>query len=140
MDIGRRVGLPCLEPAPAGASSAVVQAHVAEVDAGYGSEWSDGGAASAGQAIDEGEESDDERATMRSIVVARNDWVLGVRAASVASDSDPVRGFVGLPGHRRSTRVVKAARPKQDQFTPRGGDSGGGGGASAGGPARSSTG
>ena len=136
---GRRAGLPCLEPRPRGVG-AIEQAQVAVADAGYGSEWSDGDAVIAGAAIEDGEDSGEERAAMRSIVVARNVWVAGVRAASDASDSAPVTGFVGLPGQRRSTRVVKAALPKQDQCTGGGRDSGGSGGAHGGGLARSSTG
>ena len=139
VDSGRRVSLPCLEPRLPGAGI-IEEAQAAVADAGYGSEWSDGAAVAAGSAIEDGEGSGEERAAMRSIVVARNDWVAGVRAASDASDSAPVRGFVGLPGQRRSTRAVGAALPKQDQCTGAGRDSGDSGGDHGSGLARSSTG
>ena len=44
-------------------------------------------------------------------------WLDGLTPGAESSDGSPLRGFVGLPGARRSTRKIKITVPKQDLFT-----------------------
>ena len=111
VDPGRRVGLPIwtegealvLEPEP---------------DAGYGSgpsdsEESDSAAADAALGGGDGEG----REVIRRIKLERGQWLDGLTSGAESSDGGPLRGFVGLPGARRSTRKIKITVPKQDLFT-----------------------
>ena len=106
----RRSGLPCALPEPSavavGAGGDIV---AAEPDPGYES-----GPSSAETSGAE-DDSVDEAARFRQIIVERDAWLDSLLSEVADSAGSPPRGFVGAPGARRSTRRVKPALPKQER-------------------------
>ena len=84
--------------------------------------------------MSDGGESDSEEASaegagavMRRLSVARDAWIDSLASVAGGSDAPPVRGVVREPGHWRSTRRIRPAKPKQDRCTGSAARAGGGG-------------
>ena len=114
VDASRRAALPAVLE---GDVPALLDLGPEAADAGYGSEASDeeGLPMLDDEAASSGPE-DDERGVIDRVIRRRDEWLAALPAAAAVPSGPPLRGFVGLPGQRRSTRHLRRAVPKQDRF------------------------
>ena len=119
VDPSRRADLRSVNP-----ELAAPPAEEADLDPGYGEQSSEdeipilGAGDGSGGSGDEGDGGrEGGRGTIQRIVAERGRWLDSLTPGAASSGAVSLRGFVGPPGARRSTRRAKVAPPKQDLFT-----------------------
>ena len=111
VEVSRRVLSPSAPPAEEALA-------VEDVDTGYGSEASveDSALPAVEDKALSGSDAEGGGGVIARIPRRREEWLDRLEPAGAGPGDAPVRGFVGPPGGRRSTRRARAAVPKQDLF------------------------